>query len=425
MVMTRMLGGRWRRAGLLSAVASLAVLASACGGGSGGSGGSSAIQVGFAAPLSGPLAQNGTDETNGFRLGLKELGSTVNGHKINVTYTDTQANPATALTVAKNMVQRQHIQVFEGPLSSAEIAAVAPYILAQKVAEDDLFLSSPQQMSAYQKYGVGLTSGWDGYQVPTAGAEYAYKTLGWRHVTVAGFDFSFGWETGGAFIAEFKKLGGTIDKTIWIPNNATDTSSYVSAIPQNTQGVWVSLSGQVAVHFLQNYASFGLKKKIPIMGITQLTDQSALPAENPQDALGVYTDSQYCDGLKTPANQKFVREFQSQYHKRPGYYVDAGYTKAYILVSALKSLGKGSLTGEQISKAMRNVKVASARGPVSFSHMTWSPVQNSYICKVEKVNGVLQNVPIKTYPAMPPWGLLTQSEWMTNFKQQSTGRPSP
>ena len=35
-----------------------------------------------------------------------------------------------------------------------------------------------------------------------------------------------------------------------------------------------------------------------------------------------------------------------------------------------------------------------------------APIQNIYICKVEKVNGTLKDVPIKTYPNVQPWGTL-------------------
>ncbi|MGH9103326.1 MAG: ABC transporter substrate-binding protein [Acidimicrobiales bacterium] len=395
------------------------------GGGGGGSASGQPVKVGFLAPLSGDLAQNGTDETNGFRLGLKTYGTTVNGHKIEVTYEDAQASPAVALTAAKDLVQNKHVNVMEGPLSSAAIGAVAPFVVAQnKIPTDDLFLATPEQMKNYQQYGVGLTSGWDGYGVSTAAADYAYKTLGWRTATVGGFDFSFGWEVVGGFVAEFKKLGGTINKALWIPNNATDVSSYISAIPKSTNGVYMVLSGQVAVSFMKDYQSFGLKGKIPIVGVTQLTDQSALPSETPAEALGVLTGSQYCDGNPSSANQSFANAFHSAYNKWPSYYADAGYTKAYILVQALKSLGTGSLSEPAIAKAMRAVSIQAPRGPVSISPVTFSPIEDMYICKVEMVNGAMRNVPIKTYANVKPWGLLSQSVWMTNFAQQSKGRPS-
>ena len=59
------------------------------------------------------------------------------------------------------------------------------------------------------------------------------------------------------------------------------------------------------------------------------------------------------------------------------------------------------------------------------SKTTWSPIQNSYICKVERVRGTLRNVPVKTYTKMQPWGFLKKSTWLSDFTQESSGPPTP
>jgi ABC-type branched-subunit amino acid transport system substrate-binding protein len=198
----------------------------------------------------------------------------------------------------------------------------------------------------------------------------------------------------------------------------------VSAIPASTQAVWVVLSGSQAASFVNTYASFGLKKKIPLMGITTLTDQAALPAENPSAAAGVYTDSQYCDGNPTAVNQQFANAYHAAYGVYPSYYSEAGYTKAEILIAALKSL-HGDVTSEKaLGNAMRAVKITAPRGPVSLNHTTWSPVQNEYICKVEKVGSTMRNVPILTVPNVPPWGTLSQSAWESLFAKTAVSQPS-
>ncbi len=76
-----------------------------------------------------------------------------------------------------------------------------------------------------------------------------------------------------------------------------------------------------------------------------------------------------------------------------------------------------------LAKAMLAVHISAPRGPVTISSVTDSPIQNSYICKVEDVNGALRNVPIKTYPAMQPWGFLSESTWLHDFTIESSGPP--
>jgi len=39
------------------------------------------------------------------------------------------------------------------------------------------------------------------------------------------------------------------------------------------------------------------------------------------------------------------------------------------------------------------------------------------------VNGTLQNVPIKTYPVLQPWGTLPYQVWAAEYAKNSVGRP--
>ncbi|HEY2688175.1 MAG TPA: ABC transporter substrate-binding protein [Streptosporangiaceae bacterium] len=419
-----MTGGRrrWRAALALITCAGLAACGS--GGSSASTSSHSPIKVGYLLPLTGVFTKNGTSEQNGFKLGLKHFGTSVDGHPIQVTYANDQGEPAVSLSDARQLVTSTHVQVIEGPLVSSAIAAVAPYVLGHGIPEDDLYLASPEQAAAYTRYGTGFTSDWDGFAGTTIGGRWAYQTMHWRHVTTVGLGISYGWQGVGGFAAEFTKLGGTIDKMIWVPSDSVDMSSFVSSIPRSTQAVFVVLSGTQAANFVNAYQSFGLKKTIPLMGITTLTDQAALPAENPAAAAGVITDSQYCDGNPSAVNQAFANSYHSVYGVYPSYYSEAGYTKAEILVDALKSL-HGNVTSEKaLSAAMRAVTFTAPRGPVVLSHVTWSPVENQYICKVENVGGTMRNVPVLTFTAVPPWGTLTHAEWAPIFAKTSVSPPS-
>ncbi|MBO0822197.1 MAG: ABC transporter substrate-binding protein, partial [Nocardiopsaceae bacterium] len=275
----------------------------------------------------------------------------------------------------------------------------------------------------YASYGYGDTSGWDSAQVATVGGKWAHDTMHWRHVTVIADDYAFGWELGGDFAAEFKALGGSIDKSIWVPLDSVDVASYVSEIPKDTQAVYVELLGTQASNFLSDYQSYGLAGKIPLLASTTATDQSALPSVKPPTGVGTYTVSQYCDDNPSAANQKFANAYHKAYGVYPAYYSEAGYTKAEILVAALKKLHGDASDGAALAKAMKSVSVTAPRGPVSISPVTYSPIQNTYLCKVQDIGGTLRNVPVTTYPNVPPWGLLGQSTWRSNFKTESTSQP--
>ncbi len=406
-------------------VALVAVGTSACGGGSGSGGGSAAnspIAVAFELPLTGNFAANGKNQQNGFELGLDTFGREVNGHPIQIRYVDTKGDPATALTSARKLVQ-DGVAVFEGPLVSSESAATTPFFAAQKVPVDDLTLCSEVQLDSWQKTPNGYSSGWTCDQPAMTAAKWAYEDKGWRHITVAAQDFSFGWEVAGGFKAAFEKLGGKIDSNIWVPLNATDVSSYVSQIPKGTDAVYAEMAGAFSIRFTDAYKSFGLTGKTPLVGITQLTDQSVLPQLNPAAATGVLTGAQYCDGIDTPENKKFVDAYKSKFNLLPGYYSDAGYVKAQILVEALKALKGDASDKAAVAKALRSVKISAPRGPVTISDKTHSPIQNNYICQVKMVDGALRNVPIKTFQNVLPEGPLDFATWEAHFRHDSKSRP--
>jgi branched-chain amino acid transport system substrate-binding protein len=417
---------RWAAAVALVACAGLAA---ACGSGSSNSSAGSSsshtpVKVGYLLPLTGVFTRNGTSELDGFKLGLARFGTSVDGHPIQVTYDDDQGLPAVSLSDARQLVTSVHVQAIEGPLVSSAIAAVAPYVLAHGIPEDDLYLASPAQSAAYTRFGTGLTSDWDGFAPTTVGGRWAYDAMHWRHVTTVGLDISYGWQGVAGFAAQFTKLGGKVDKMIWVPSTSVDMSSFVSAIPASTQAVFVVLSGAQAANFVNDYQAFGLKKHIPLMGITTLTDQAALPAEKPSAAAGVYTDSQYCDANPSAVNQAFANAYHSAYGVYPSYYSEAGYTKAEILVDALKSLHGDVTSAKALGSAMRAVTITAPRGPVSLSKVTWSPIEDEYICKVESVGGTMRNVPVLTVTAVPPWGTLSPAEWTPLFAKTSVSPPS-
>jgi branched-chain amino acid transport system substrate-binding protein len=283
------------------------------------------------------------------------------------------------------------------------------------------------QLDYYVKFNNGFSSGWSCNQPAIMAAKYALEDLHWKKVVTIGQDFAFGWLVVGGFADAFKAGGGTVEKMIWAPNTTADFSPYVSQIPTSgIDGVYGELSGATAVRFTSTYNQFGLKGKVPLLGITQLTDYSALPSEEPQSVLGVLTGAQYCDGIDTPENKKFTEEYKQQFNVYPGYYSDAGYTKARLLVTALKKLNGATKDKKALTRTLKSTEIVAPRGPVKLSGApAFSPIQNSYICQVKQVGSDLRNVPIKTYTNVQPWGTLPESKWADNFRKYSSERPTP
>jgi branched-chain amino acid transport system substrate-binding protein len=408
---------------ILLAAAPLAVLAACGGSGTNTPSATSPIAIGYELPLTGTVALPGKQEQEGWNLGLKEFGQSVDGHPIVTYFEDTSGNPAVALSDARSLVQTKHIQLMEGPLLASEDAAVAPYLGAQHIPLDNLALCSSAQLTSDAHYGNALSSGWLCDQPDVMAADYLYQDLGYRHVTVLATDYAFGWLSAGGFIKQFTMLGGKIDKELWPPLTATDYGPYVSAIPKTTQAVFAETLGAGAIDFTKAYAQFGLRGKIPLYGNTTMFDYSVLPGEVPADVLGDQMAAQYCDGINTPANNTFTSLFNKTYHVFPGYYAEAGYVHAELAVAALRRLHGSATDPAAVAHALKTTPITAPRGPVRLNTLVDAPIQNIYICKVESVHGTLEDVPIKTYPNVEPWGSLPYRTWLQEFTTDSTGRP--
>jgi branched-chain amino acid transport system substrate-binding protein len=417
---------RRRTAGLALALAAALWALPACGtSGSPGTSAASPISVGYELPLTGTVAVAGKQEEEGWNLGLKVFGETVDDHRIVTYFDDTGGNPTVALSDARSLVQQKHVQIMEGPLLANEDAAVAPFLGAQHVPLDNLTVCSETQLTDDAKYGNALSSGWICNTPDIMAADYLYTALGYRHVTVLANDYAFGWLSAGAFIEQFTLLGGKIDRVLWPPLTAVDYGPYVSGIPKNTQAVFAENIGAGAVAFTKAYARLGLRGKIPLFGNTTLFDYSVLPGEMPSDVLGDLMSAQYCDGISTPANGKFTRLFGQAYHTRPGYYAEAAYVQAELAVAALKSLHGVATNAAAVARALKTTPVTAPRGPMRLNLVVDGPVQNDYICKVERVHGTIEDVPIKTYQSAPPWGTLPYRAWLQVLSADSVGQPSP
>jgi branched-chain amino acid transport system substrate-binding protein len=418
---------RSRRWGALAlALAASSTVLAACGssGSSGSSSSSGPIPIGYELPLTGTAALAGKAEQEGWNLGLKVFGSSVNGHKIVTYFDDTGGNPATALSDAHALVQQKHVQIMEGPLLASEDAAVAPYLGAQKVPTDNLAICGQIQVTDDAKYGNALSSGWICNTPDIMAADYMYKDLGYRHVTVLATDYAFGWLSAGGFIKQFTMLGGKIDKVIWPPLTATDYGPYVSSIPKTTQAVFAETVGAAGPLFTKAYAQFGLRGTIPLFGMTNVFDYSVLPGEVPADVMGDEMSAQYCDGINNPVNNRFTTLFFKTYHTYPGYYAEAAYVHAELAVAALKRLHGVGTDATAVAHALKTTPITAPRGPVRLSAVLYGPIQNDYICKVENVHGTLKDVPIKTYTSVQPWGTLPYKVWTQEFTADSVGRPA-
>jgi branched-chain amino acid transport system substrate-binding protein len=368
------------------------------------------IKIGFIAPLTGAIAAAGKDMYSGCELYWQENGWQMAGRKVEVILEDNEGNPATALVKLRKLVENDHVNMVAGVILSNVAYALVPYIEAQEIptmypinSADDL----TQRKRPKWLIRTGFSAG--GNMHPFG--EYAAKVLAYKKVVTVGLDYAFGWETVGGFQKSFEDNGGQVIQKLWVPLNVPDYSPYLSQIKKDADAVFVVALGRWTLLFAQQYASSGLRGRLPLIAGGTYTDEHVLPQLG-DESIGVVSAHHYSASLDTPANKRFRAAFEKAYNRVPSFYSENCYTGARIINEAVRAIGGKVEDRAALMAGLRKVVITDApRGPVQMDAYG-NPTQNIYIRKVERVGGKLQNTVIYTYPAVSQFWKYNPEEFL-------------
>ncbi len=370
------------------------------------------LRVGFLAPLTGGLAQNGKDMLDGFLLYLDEISYQMEGRKIEFISEDTEAQPSRTLTKVRKLVEMDKVHILVGPLLASSGYALAPYVNDQKVPIL-LPVTSADDLTQRKVSNYIIRTGWTSSQPSHPFGEWVYKTLGYKKISAIGLDYAFGWEVLGGFQRSFEESGGKIVQKIWTPFTVQDFSPYLAQIPKDADAVFANFGGKYAIQFLKQYQDFGLKGKIPLIGCGILTDEHVLPSMG-DESLGIITPLHYSAAIDTPENKKFVKMYRAKFNKPPSYFSEGTYSSARWLAEAVRSIGGAVEDKPKFLEALKKVQIKTLpRGPMSIDKFG-NPIQNIYVRKVERVGGELQNSIIHVFPNVSQFWKYNPEEYMKN-----------
>ncbi len=368
------------------------------------------IRVGFLTIKSGALAAGGKQMEDGLKLFLKERNNMIAGRPVELVIGDTAGQPAITKTKAQEMVEKDKVQVIIGPLAAFEALAIDDYIrktetpvISPSAAAEDLTQRKP---NPWFVRAVGTSA-----QPSHVMGEYAAKDLKYKRVAIIADDFAFGHEIAAGFQRTFEENGGKVVQKLWSPLNVADYGSYISQIKPDVDAVFASFAGGNGIKFLKQYKEYGLKGKIPVIGAMTTVDEGILKSMG-DEALGVVSTGWYSAAVANTENKKFVAAMNRDYQQDPGYYSMGAYGAALMLEQALKDV-KGRIEDKPaFMAALRNVQLSNdPRGKVSLDALG-NPVMDIYVRKVERVNGKLTNVVIKTYPAIGQFWTYDKKEFL-------------
>ncbi|HET9651303.1 MAG TPA: ABC transporter substrate-binding protein [Usitatibacter sp.] len=360
------------------------------------------IRMGVLAPLTGVVASGGKEMVEAFNFFWDQHGRNIGGREVQVSVEDDASNPDTALQKARRLVEQRNVHMLIGDLLANTGLAVAEYVKGNGVPYFIPIIAADDLTQRKRIPNVIRIAGYSASQMPRPLADYAYHKLGYRKVVTISQDYTFGYEQCGGFCQTFSDLGGTVVQQFWQPLNTADFSPYLAQI-QSAQPdvVYVMETGADANRFIQQYANFGLKGKIPMLGCMNLTDQSVIRTLGPE-CEGIISSAQFCEGSTAPATEKFVTEYEKAFNKLPSLYGFSMYSGAMWLVAGMNAVKGNVEDRKQFLDAIRKVVLNDSPlgRPVRLDDYG-NPIYDVYIRTVKRrPDGKFWNVPIETVPSV-------------------------
>jgi branched-chain amino acid transport system substrate-binding protein len=357
------------------------------------------LRIGLMAPQTGVVAAGGREIIDGFTLFWENAGNRVGDRGVELIVEDDASNPDTALQKARRLVEQAKVDFLFGNLLANTGLAVANYVKGNGtpyfipvIAADDL-----TQRSRIKN--VIRAGGYSASQFSRPLADWALKQ-GYKKIATISQDYTFGHEQCGGFAQTFTEGGGTIVGQFWHPLNTSDFSPYLGQISGlKPDAVFAMETGADSSRLIQQYASFGLKGQIPMLGAQNATDQSVIRTLGPE-CEGIVTSAHFAEGADLPATQAFVKTYSGKFSKIPSLYAFSHYVGAMWVAKAINSIG-GKVEDRNLflDTVLKTDLPDSPLGkPVRFDDYG-NPIYDVFIRKVVKnKDGKFWNVPIETYP---------------------------
>ncbi|MCX5855874.1 MAG: ABC transporter substrate-binding protein, partial [Deltaproteobacteria bacterium] len=299
--------------------------------------------VGIVDTYSGGAAIFGIDMRDGFRMGINAINAKggVLGRKIEFVTRDEKFQPNLALSMAKELVMNEKVDILMGTISSASALAVSDFAKKEKIPFFCTYAKSEKitgEKGHRYIFGMGENTSMAGRAAAAALAKMPY-TKYW----LAGDDYEYGhaicestWNHLKALNPKVQLLGQT-----WWKVGETDFVPYITHIVSAKPEVLIMGSaGSGVISFQKAAKASGFSEKVLIYQHTaiELAVLSSLGLEGPEGVAGTASYMFYYP--QTPENKAFVAEFQKRYSRLPTMPAFYGYTTAQFIARAYQKAGK-------------------------------------------------------------------------------------
>jgi branched-chain amino acid transport system substrate-binding protein len=320
------------------------------------------IKVGILDCYSGPPAMFTKEALNGFKLALEDINKKgVLGKKIEFTTRDSKFKVDIGLSMAKELVMRENVDVIVGIISSGVAMAVSDYARREKTPLI-VWIAKSENITGKKGHRYVFSTG-ENTAMHGKAAGVALSRKPFQKYWIAGDDYEYGHAIAEAAwnnITQRKPSVKLIGQSWWKVGEP-DLVPYLTAIlSAKPDAVIFATGGASMVNAMKTANTTGLSAKAQVW-VPTATETSILRALGEGAPEGIMGSSDYLFyASDSPANREFVKAFEAAYGHPPGFTGFHGYITAHFIAEAYKKAG--SVNKEKFVDALSGLKIASPDG---------------------------------------------------------------
>ena len=344
------------------------------------------IKIGIVDTYSGPATGFTNDVRDAFKMAIDETNAKggVLKRKIEFTMRDDKFKVDIGLSMAKELVMMEKVDILMGTISSSVALAVSEYCKTEKIPLIVTFSKSDKitgEKGHRYVFSVDENTAMIGKAAAVGLSKKPYVKY-W----IAGDDYEYGHAVADGVWGNLKKLkpGVELMGQSWWKLGEPELTPYLTAISAaKPDGVIFAPGGVSMVNTMKAAKATGFAEKIPMFIHTSTEHATLAPLglDAPEGVLG--TSNYHFYYPDTPKNKAFAKSFKDIYGREPKVGALYGYLAAQFITKALRKAGK--LDREKFINALEGMKVDSPIGEIemrAYDHQAMLPMYMGVTKKV-------------------------------------------
>lgn len=339
------------------------------------------LRIGFLSPLTGPYAEEASDQVRGATLAIEEQnkGGGVLGRRVELLVRDDQLRPAEGSRRTLELIERERVNFIAGSLSAAVQLAINEVTKRDKmlfvsVSQSDK-ITMPPDFSPWT-FHEALTP----WMTSTAVARYVLREGRGKRMYLLISDYAYGHEHAAAWRRVIKEVGAEEVGADLHPLGTTDYSSFFPKIAASRADVLVLANfGGDTLNSMKQALEFGIKRRmqvaVPIIPLTTALGAGVEAVADITCGSSYYWEVQRENAIARQFNTKFSRRF----NRVPSDYAGYAYSGVTEILEAVKRVNSTDPTA--VAKAMENHPYAHYKGNQYWRACDHQSIQSVYLLK--------------------------------------------